>query len=132
MMYGSKLTQIYIKKVLALPKPHLTEKLRSAIGVFIYIARYLFRFAYFVYWLNRLVNMFKNQTHIIWSDEANQAWDALMFLVQNSPILFTPTIDGQFCVKSDACLYAIGAVLYQLQESESGQRLWRIIDMQVH
>ena len=49
MMYGSALTNIYIKKVLALPKPHLTEKLRSAIGVFIYIARYLFRFSYFIY-----------------------------------------------------------------------------------
>ena len=53
-----------------------------------------------------------------------------MYLVENAPILFSPTIDGKFAVKSDACIYAWGGVLYQRQFDEKlKQWLWRIIDM---
>ena len=52
-----------------------------------------------------------------------------MFLVQNAPILCRPTINGQFAVKSDACIFAWGGILYQLQKDEKFNWIWCIIDM---
>ena len=50
-MQGSTITQKYARKVLALPKPHLTNDLRMAIGVLLYISRYIYMFSYYAYWL---------------------------------------------------------------------------------
>ena len=86
-------------------------------------------FGYFSYWLLNLVHQFNGQDRITWTPEADQAWAALMYLVQNAPILYSPTPDGQFAVKSDASLYAYGGVLFQNQRNEHGQYIWRIIDM---
>ena len=40
-LHGSTITEKYMKKVLALPKPKYIEDLRSAIGVIQYIAIYI-------------------------------------------------------------------------------------------
>ena len=128
-MYGSSLTKKYIKKVLAIPKPVCVSELRSAIGVLGYISRYIMQYGYYSYWLLNLVNKFKDKEKIDWDNESDQAWSALMYLVENAPILYHPTVAGKFAVKSDACIYAWGGVLYQHQQDRYDQWLWRMIDM---
>ena len=76
-----------------------------------------------------MVNKFKDKERIVWDNESDQAWSALMYLVENAPILYNPTIAGKFAVKSDACIYAWGGVLYQRQQDKNKQWLWRMIDM---
>ena len=128
-LYGSRMTQRYTKKILALPKPHITADLRTAIGVYTYVARYIIKFAFFIYWLVQLVNKFEDKARIKWTREADQAWDALKILVAESPILYAPDMSGTFCVSSDACSYAVGGVLYQKQKDEKGNLVWRMCDM---
>ena len=129
MMYGSTITEKYAKKVLSLPKPHLTNDLRMAIGVMLYISRYICKFAFFAYWLIQLVLKFEDKQRIVWTKEANEAWDALQYLIRNAPIIYTVKRNGKFCLKTDACIYAVGGVLYQLQRNDKNIYIWRITDM---
>ena len=127
-MHGSGITELYTKKILALQKPYTVNDLRTSIGVLIYIARYIYMFSYYSYWLVQLVLIFENKTRIIWSREANEAWEAIRYLVQRAPILYTPKKTGIYCLKPDACMYAFGGVLYQKQKF-GNEFIWRIIDM---
>ena len=103
-LFGSTITEKYMKKVLALPKPKYIADLRSAVGVIQYIARYIYNFAYFSYWLIQLIGQFEDKSIVKWTREAEQAWDAIQFLVAEAPLLYSPTINGQFCVTSDASM----------------------------
>ena len=77
----------------------------------------------------QLVLIFENKSRIVWTREANEAWEAIRFLIQRAPILYTPKKTGVYCLKPDACMYAFGGVLYQKQKLEDGSLVWRIIDM---
>ena len=114
---------------MAIPKPKYVDELRSAIGVLSYISRYIMKYGYYAYWLLNLIKKFKDLDTLKWDTESNQAWDALMYLVQHAPILYNPTINGKFAIKSDACIYAWGGILYQKQQDEHFNWIWRIIDM---
>ena len=46
-----------------------------------YIARYIYRCAYYTYWLLQLIGHFGDKSTVKWTLEANQAWDAIQFLV---------------------------------------------------
>ena len=62
--------------------------------------------------------------------KADLAYQQLCHLVANSPLLYNPTKEGEFCVKTDACNYGIGAVLYQHQtDKQTGDKQWVIVDM---
>ena len=127
---GLEITDKYRKKVLGLKKPTNTDELRSAIGVIQYIARYIYMYALFAYWLVILLNEFEGKTTIKWTPEADVAWDTIKKLVAEAPVLAHPTREGQFCMKCDGCPYGVGAVLYQWQfdpRLRSGS--WKIIDM---
>ena len=89
----------------------------------------IYKFAYFSYWLIQLIGQFEDKAVVKWTQEANQACDAIQFLVAEAPLLYAPKIDGKFCVTSDASLFALGGALYQLQKNDSGNLEWRLIDL---
>ena len=129
-IYGSTVTVKYRMKILELKKPETSKQLQMAIGVIIYIARYLYMISLFIYWLNQLLIKFKNKRILIWDKQANDAWDTIQELVRNAPILYYPNPKGMFAIKPDACNYGIGSVLYQLQwDNKLNKNIWRIIDM---
>ena len=76
--------------------------------------------------VDSLVLAHKGKQKVIWNKESDQAWDALKYLVQRAPIIYTANNHGKFCLKPDTCIYATAGVLYQLIK---GHELWRIIDM---
>ena len=128
--YGSEITKKYREKVLGLKKPTNTDELRAAIGVIQYIARYIYMYALFAYWLVILLNEFEGKSQIKWTKEADAAWESIKRMVAEAPVLSHPTKDGQFCMKCDGCPYGVGAVLYQWQYDEVVQTsTWKIIDM---
>ena len=128
-MIGSLPTPKYIRKCITIPQPQDSPKLRSAIGLMLYISRYVRYYAMFAFWLIKLAIQFEGKARIVWTSEGNYAWKALMYLIENIEMLFTPNKTGIFCVKTDASMYATGGALYQLQRNESGSELCRLIDL---
>ena len=47
----------------------------------------------------------------------------------NAPLLYSPKLNGRFCVTSDASMYALCGALYQLQKDDVGKMDWMLIDM---
>ena len=129
-MMGSEMTEVYRQKILSLPKPQTAGELRSAEGVIGYVGRYIKNYAFHKYWLQQLVNGLKKKQKVKWTQQADYAWDKIMENVKNAKILYNPTRNGLFCIKTDASKYGIGAVLYQRQYDEKTHKwVWRIIDM---
>ena len=128
--FGSEITEKYKRKVLGLKKPTNTDELRAAVGVIQYIARYIYMYALFAYWLILLINEFEGKAQIKWTKEADAAWEAIKCMVAEAPILHHPTQEGRFCLKCDGCPYGVGAVLYQWQyDVQQKASRWVIIDM---
>ena len=130
-MEGSTVSDDYKKKILTFNKPTNTKELKEFLGVTSYIRRYLYNSSIIDYWLNRLVVNLPERGHIDWDKhpEAQIAFEQLLYLTKTAPILHNPTIDGEFCIKTDACNYGAGAVLYQRQKDKDGNLKWQIIDM---
>ncbi len=127
---GSYVGEPYTKKVLSIIKPRTKSELDHFKGVIGYIGRYIYHKAHLLYWLTDLDNHIDGKGKLKWTPQANLAYEQLIFLVQNSPLLYNPTREGKFCVKTDACNYGIGAVLYQQQLNKKTNQLeWRIVDM---
>ena len=127
---GTRVGEPYIKKVLALAKPTTVKQLQEFIGVLGYIGRFIYHKSLLTYWLNDLIAKAHGKGKIKWTKEANLAYEQLLFLVANSPLLYNPTKDGEFCLKTDACNYGIGAVLYQQQtDQQTKEKKWVIVDM---
>ena len=126
----SLITEDYRKKVLSIPKPKTVAEMRSAKGVIQYIGRYIHNWAFYSYWLERMLKDSKKGGRLNWTDEANYAWEMIMHNVKHAQILRNPTRNGTFCIKTDASKYGIGAVLYQLQyDTHKQEWKWFIIDM---
>ena len=127
---GTKVGEPYIKKILAIAKPTTVKQLQEFIGVVSYIGRFIYHKSLLIYWLNDLITKAKGKGKIKWTREADLCYNQLLHLISNSPLLYNPTKDGQFCLKTDACNYGIGAVLYQQQKDKStGDDRWVIVDM---
>ena len=130
MLNGSKISDSYKQKILVFAEPTTPKQLTEFIGIIGYIDRYLYNSAKFKYWLRILSIDAKKSGKLVWTKEGRLAYKQLIWLVDNSPILHNPTNEGQFCVKTDACNYGTGAVLYQEQpHPETGTLRWVIIDM---
>ena len=129
-MFGSRISNKYYEKLITLEKPKTMEQLRAAIGIIGYIGRYIDNYAFYKYWLQDLLNKCVEKQRVKWTAEADYSWQIIMNNIKKQRILYTPTKEGKFCVKTDACNYGIGGALYQMQKDEKdGKYKWRIIDM---
>ena len=131
-LQGSSISDAYKNKILTFAEPTTAKELAEFIGIIGYVDRYIYNCAKFKYWLNLLLIEAKNHKRgkLTLSKNGKIAFYQLLWLVKNSPILHNPTRDGIFCVKTDACNYGTGAVLYQQQtDQQSGKKRWVIIDM---
>ena len=128
-IHGSEMTSKYKKKLLSLQKPTTPKELHAALGAINYVSRYLYNHAMFAYWLIRLQHECEKKKKLDWTPPANHAWNVLKFLIENAPVLKQPKNYGRFAMKSDACPYGVGSVLYQEQyDKETKKWEWVIID----
>ena len=129
-LMGSRMTEAYKRKILKLKKPEKAGELRSIIGIVEYVARYLEDYAFYKYWLLIMIKGCKKGDRINWTPQGHYAWDKIMQAVRNAKLLYNPTRNGRFCIKTDASKYGLGAVLYQRQfEPKTNKWRWVIIDM---
>ena len=64
-----------------------------------------------------------------WSGIAQKAFDEIKYRVENSVMLYYVREEGTMCVQPDSCNHGAGTVLFQQQQMENGQWIYRIIDM---
>ena len=127
---GSTIGDKYKEKILTFAKPKTVRELKELIGIVTYIIRYLYRGSSLTYWLNSLTANLNDRGTLQWTREASTAFEQILYLVEHAPLLHNPTPDGMFCIKTDACNYGGGAVLYQMQyDKKIDQNRWVIIDM---
>ena len=64
-----------------------------------------------------IYNLTQKSITFLWSEECQQAFDHIKFLLSNPPILRMPDMTGTFQLMSDTSTLAAGAALYQYQGS---------------
>ena len=62
-----------------------------------------------------LYKLTEENCKFVWSDECQDAFEKLKFVLTSPPILSFPVGEGQFVLDTDASNHGIGAVLSQLQ-----------------
>ena len=131
-LHGSRISPVYLQKIVAFKEPETLTQLREFIGVLGYVSRYIYNGAKIQYWLNQLLigRGKKERGKIKLTKQAQIAFRQLKYLASQAPVLTNPTLDGEFMVKTDACITGIGAVLYQKQiDEKTNKPKWVIIDM---
>ena len=128
---GSTISDVYKSKVLAYKRPETVSEMKEFLGVLGYISRYVYNGSMIQYWLNQLiVGTPEKRGKLKWNDAANIAFQQIRSMVTKAPILRNPTRDGEFMVKTDACMTGTGAVLFQKQwDNKLKQDRWFIVDM---
>ena len=131
-MIGEMVSDSYKRKLLAFAKPMTKKQMRSFDGVVNYVNNHVHNNKKLMYWLNKLKEEIDPETkhkRLVWTKEAELAWEQLQYLFNNLPMLHHPTREGMFCIKVDACNYGVGAELYQDQSEEGQEANWVLVDM---
>ena len=95
------------------PRPTCQKDVRAFLGLAGYYRRFVQGFAKKAAPLHVLL---KKGRPFVWTDEAQQSFDALKLLLASPPILAMPTDGDEFVLDTDASDSAIGAVLSQRQD----------------
>ena len=89
---------------------HVLKQLRSFLGLASYNRRYVLNFSKVAAPLNRLL---EKDAEMIWKQEHQDAWDAIINAIAETRGVFHPDYDYPFKLRVDACKDGIGAYLFQ-------------------
>ena len=64
-----------------------------------------------------ILKLTKKDELFLWMEECTKALDTLIRIITNNPILQPPDMDRQFHLDIDALGYAVGGILYQLDDN---------------
>ena len=127
---GRRVSQSYINQILLFAEPQTASQLKEYIGKLSYIQTWIYNCGLFKYWLNQLLENQTDKGKIKWTPQGRLAFQILQEMVRQAPLLYNPTREGQFCIKTDACNYGLGAILYQKQKNlKTGELRWVMVDM---
>ena len=92
--------------------PDKVKAVRQFVGFVGYYRRFVKNFAELA---EPLVALTRKGAPFVWTDQQQAAFEALKACLIIAPILGFPTEDGRFLLDTDASLFAVGAVLNQIQ-----------------
>src|SRR5438270_209991 len=101
---------VKVKGITDWPPPETLRQLRSFPGFCNFYHRFIWKYADPSQPLNELLS---KTTNWIWTQERNEAFEALKKRFTSSPVLILPNQLKPFEIEADASLFATGAVLYQ-------------------
>jgi len=112
-----------VESVLKMPKPNTVTKLRSFLGMINFYRKFMPKLAFVAKPLYQMAKLEK--VSLWWNNEQTSAFDKLKEMLSISPILghFNPKLPVE--VHTDACEYAIAAVLLHsvtIENAESNKR----------
>ena len=116
-----------LKDVINWPTPQTGNSIERDLGLLNYFRDFIPLYSTIAAPLERMRKM-PTLSAKDWTPDRQAACRALRDVLVNSPILSHPDFSKPFCVATDAFNVGIGAVLYQLRESQApdciANRLW--------
>ena len=88
-------------------------EVRSTMGVIGYQRPFIPNFSNIA---RPILKLTKKDEPFLWTEECTKALDTLIRIITNDPILRPPDMDRQFHLDIDASGYAVGGILYQLDD----------------
>ena len=104
-----------ISAITNMARPQNVTDVRSFIGMTSYYRRYIPRYTAVA---KPLLNITRKNAQFVWTDETEEAFDALKTALTTEPILAYPDMNLPFILYSDASKKSIGAALVQEQEGQ--------------
>ena len=102
------------EEVFAIPKPYLGKHLKSFLGCAGYFRDFIPNYAEKTLPLNEMIRNYDRNKKIIWTPEAEIAWDQIREDIRTSQTLFFVDEHSPIYMHTDASDYGIGAYLFQL------------------
>ena len=102
------------------PAPTDTSSLRTFYGLCSYYRRFIPNFGGLT---ASMTDLLKTGTKFEWTQECQNSFDRLKYLLTNAPILKMPAYNEPFILDTDASNKAIGAVLSQWDEAKQCERV---------
>ncbi|KAJ9512039.1 hypothetical protein QJQ45_004614 [Haematococcus lacustris] len=103
-----------IRAMVEWPVPRNLNDLRSFLGSANYYRRLIHHHAHLIL---PLTNLLKAETPWSWGPEQQEAFERVKVALASNPVVRPPDFSRPFTVKTDASLYAIGAVLSQRDDN---------------
>ena len=104
-----------IKAVSEMKRPSDKSKLRSFLGLCSYYRKFIKSFSKIAFPLSQLTH---DNVHFVWTNEHDEVFNRLKYLLTTAPILRHPDFDYPFIIQTDASGEGIGAVLCQFIDGE--------------
>ena len=95
--------------------PHDVKGVRSFLGMTGYYRQYIPDYARVA---QPLVQLTKKHSHFTWTADQQHAWESLRDLLVSTQVMAYPQVGRPYTLYTDACDYAVGAIL--VQEDEHG------------
>lgn len=105
-----------IQAVLEYPTPQNTTQVRRLIGLIGYYRRFLENSSSVCAPITDLLKGRKKGQTIVWTQEANDAFDNIKELLTSAPILASPDFSKRFFIAADASNRGVGGVLFQEED----------------
>jgi hypothetical protein len=102
-----------VKAVVEWPQPRSTRAVRGFLGLAGYYRKFVHGFGTIAAPLTALLK----KDSFLWSEAANQAFEAVKTALTTAPVLVLPDFSKAFIMECDASTYGFGAVLLQDQHS---------------
>ena len=107
-MEGEKL-----QAIAALPYPSNVKQIQTFLGLTGYYRKFIYKYAEITAPLTRLI---RQNVKWSWGPEEKRAWDTLISVMLEKPILVQPDLEKEFILDTDASGVGLGAALLQLHD----------------
>ena len=112
---GFTFTENKKETLLAFPKPVTHKNMKSFLGMCNYFSTHVKNYVEMSAPLNQLITPYKPGNHITWTDEHSDTFERLKRAVHGcQKLYFLDPNEGEIHVKTDACVYGMGAYIYQI------------------
>ena len=112
---GLKTTDDKVKAIQQYPTPKSVTEVRSFLGLANFLRLYVDHFAHTAAPLTQLL---KDGAKFSWSDEQDEAFEALKEKLSSTPVLIYPDFNEPFVIQTDACKTGVGAALMQRRDGQ--------------
>ena len=114
---GARMDPDKVAIITSWPTPRTRTELKSFLGTIGYCARFCKDYGKLVAPLHRVTQGKKKREAIVFTEDELACFEGLKVAMSNTPTLALPDFSKRFGVRMDACDYAIGGVLFQLDDA---------------